>query len=256
MRLFPIIILIIISVIAIKAFSIVFEQNLNVSGVQVVQAAEGDASEESDLTDEEKADIKAEMDKNIKAEEEKRRVKEANPIDDDVDILLRDREEKGTTQFFSDTEIQLLQSLKKRRNMLDERQRKIEVQAKLLEATEQQLDRKIARLTALEAAIKAKLGEVNEKEVGRFASLVKTYETMKPKDAALILSVLDLSIMEKIARSMSTKKLAPVLAKMDLKAARALTIRLAQPPVELTLDKMALPPETKTNVELPQLSLE
>lgn len=256
MRLFPIIILITVSVIAIKTFSIVFDQNPIVSGIQAAEAAENDPEEEGALTDQEKAEVKAEMDKNVKIEEEKQRLKEANPVDDDVDILLRDREERGTTEFFSDTEIQLLQSLKNRRDMLDERQRKIELQAKLLEATEQQLDRKIARLKALEAMIKDKLGEANEQETGRFTSLVKTYESMKPKEAALILSVLDLTIMEKIARSMSTKKLAPVLAKMDLKAARALTIRLAQPPVELTMDKMALPPETKTNVELPQLSLE
>ncbi|PCI87783.1 MAG: hypothetical protein COB24_05020 [Hyphomicrobiales bacterium] len=256
MRLFPIIILIIISVIAIKTFSIIFDQNTIVSGVQTAEAAEGDPTEEDDLTDEEKAEIKAEMDKNVKIEEEKQKVKEANPIGDNVDILLHDREKRGTTEFFSDTEIQLLQSLKKRRDMLDERQRKIELQAKLLQATEQQLDSKIARLKALEAVIKDKLGEANEQETNRFTSLVKTYETMKPKEAALILSVLDLAIMEKIARSMSTKKLAPVLARMDLKAARALTIRLAQPPAELTMDKMTLPPETKTNVELPQLSLE
>lgn len=255
MRLFPIIILITISVIAIKTFSIIFDQSPIVSGIQSVQAAEGD-TETPEMTDEEKADVKAEMDKNVALEEAKQAEREANPVDDGVDILLRDKAQRGTTEFFSDTEIQLLQSLKKRRDMLDDRQRKVDVQAKLLKAAEQQLDRKIARLEALEAAIKEKLGEVNEKEAGRFSSLVKTYETMKPKEAALILSVLDLTIMEKIARSMSTKKLAPVLAKMDIKAARALTIRLAQPPVEFTMDKIALPPAAKTNVELPQLNLE
>ena len=255
MRLFPIIILITISVIAIKTFSIIFDQSPIISGVQTAEAAEGDV-DDSSMTDEEKADVQAEMEKNVKIEEAKQKSKEADPIADDVDILLRDRERKGTTEFFSDTEIQLLQSLKKRRDMLDDRERKVDVQAKLLQAAEQQLDRKIARLAALEAAINEKLGEVNKQEAGRFTSLVKTYEAMKPKEAALILSVLDLSIMEKIARSMSTKKLAPVLAKMDIKAARALTIRLAQPPVEVTADKIALPPEAKTNVELPQLSLE
>lgn len=257
MRLFPILILIMVAVVAIKVFSIAFDQNTVVVGVSEVAAAEGDASEASlDETSEEAQKLAAEeADKNLKIRNEE--LKQEGKINkENIDLLLQEKENQGTKQFFTDTELQLLQSLKQRRDMLDKRERQIDIQAKLLEAAEAQLDQKIAQLTKLEATIKQKLGEANDEEAGRFSSLVKTYEAMKPKDAAKILSILDLSIMEKISRSMSTKKLAPILAKMDMKAARALTIRLAQPPKELKMDDIMPPATTQANSKLPTMNLE
>ncbi len=239
MRLFPLTILIMFSVLAIKVISIVFDQSPIVIGVTEVLAAQ-------DTPEDMVEDVTAGDEVKKQAEEDKR----------NVDQLLLNREKKGLVQSFTNSEIELLQSLKSRRDLLDKREKKIDLQAKLLEAAEKQLDEKIEKLQVLEAAVKEKLGEVNEKEANRFVSLVKTYEAMKPKDAANILSILDLSIMEKITRSMSIKKLAPILAKMDMKAARALTIRLAQPPLELSVkDLEASKPENSTT-ELPKLNLE
>ena len=235
MRLLPLIILISVSILALKVISIVFTDAPISIGITEVSAAEGDG------TDDEKA-----------AEEKNKKEGEA----DDFDQILAGQEKKALTQSFTNSEIQLLQSLKKRRAQLDKRARQIDLQAKLLVAAEQQLESKILKLQALEKAIKAKLGEVNTKEANRFANLVKTYETMKPKEAAAILSILDISIMEKITRSMSTKKLAPILAKMDMKAARALTIRLAQPPMEMTVGDIAAPNTGGKKKGLPKLNLE
>lgn len=264
MRLFPVIILITFAVAAIKIFSIAFDQNPIILGAESAIAAENEPEivepdevllpSDERSKESQKAAI-AEAERNTKIELE-RIAAEDERSKNHVDALLESREKKGTTEFFTDTEIQLLQSLKARRDKLDDRERKIDLQAKLLQAAEQQLDSKIKRLTALETVIKQKLGEVNDEEVQRFSSLVKTYETMKPKEAAGILSVLEISIMEKIARSMSTKKLAPILAKMDLTAARALTIRLAQPPKELTVDQINLPPLSDKSTQLPEMTLE
>lgn len=249
MRLFPILIVIIIAVIAIKGFSIVFDQTSFSVEVAQVSAAEGDLSEE----DQKAAAREAQKNLDI---ERKKVAAEREMIANNVDVLLDQKQESGTKEFFTDSEIELLQSLKERRDLLDDRERKIDLQAKLLKAAEQQLDNKIAKLTALEEIIKQKLGEVNEKEIARFASLVKTYESMKPKDAAKILSILDLPIMEKITRSMNTKKLAPILAKMDMKAARALTIRLAQPPEEMKMEDLKMPKMQPDKTSLPELTLE
>lgn len=263
MRLMPILILITFAVVSIKILSIVFDQNPIVSGITAVVAAEGDTSETAEGKPLKEGEI-SEADQKIAAEEAKkneqlendRKAKESAQNRKNIDLLIQNKQADGTTQFFTDTEIQLLQSLKQRRDLLDRRERKIDIQARLLQAAELQLDAKIAKLASLEAVIKQKLGEVNEEEAGRFASLVKTYETMKPKEAANIMSILDLSIMEKIARSMSTKKLAPIMAKMDMKAARALTVRLAQPPVEMTAEKIVMPPVVQNNSKLPELPLE
>lgn len=272
MRLMPILILITFAVVSIKVFSIVFDQNPLVSAVVPVLAAEGDEEVSEEAATEEEAPEEPVMPLDVTSPEAqaaaaalaKKNIAIANAearartkqYKKNIDLLLENKQREGTIQLFTDSEIQLLQSLKARRDLLDKRERKIDLQAKLLAAAEQQLDIKIAKLTALEAIIKQKLGEVNEQEQGRFTSLVKTYETMKPKDAANILSILDLSIMEKIARSMSTKKLAPIMAKMDMKAAGALTLKLAQPPVELTLDNVAMPSVAQNNAELPELTLE
>ncbi len=243
MRLLPLAILIIGAIVGIKIFSFVFEQPLLTGSSTPVQAEEKPKT--ADGADEKAAEQNkdTELDDG-KAEKQK------------IDQIISEQEEKGLKDAFSDTEIQLLLSLKKRRDLLDKRERKIDLQTRLLEAAEQQLDNKIAELKTLEQTLKQKLGEVNTEEVERFSSLVKTYETMKPKEAAGLMSVLDLTIMENIARSMSTKKLAPILAKMNLKAARALTIRLAQPPRELKIEDVPTSKVKKPSESLPTLELQ
>ncbi|MCJ8324700.1 MAG: hypothetical protein HRU29_05415 [Rhizobiales bacterium] len=256
MRLLPVLILLTVAVLAVKSFSILFDQNALVIELPQALAAEHGEGEKPDETDPEaQRQAAMEAQRNIDKEREKRAT-EREEYAKNIDLLLQRREDQGTREFFTDSEIELLQSLKQRRDLLDRRERQIDLQAKLLEAAELQLESKIAKLTALEQIIKQKLGEVNQLEIDRFTSLVKTYETMKSKDAAAILSILDLDIMEKITRSMSTKKLAPILADMDMKAARALTIRLAQPPEELTIDNIRMPNMKADRSELPKLNLE
>ena len=52
-------------------------------------------------------------------------------------------------------------------------------------------------------------------ETGQFAGIVAMYETMKPKDAANIFNELDMEVLLRVAKTMSPRKMAPILAEMD-----------------------------------------
>lgn len=98
---------------------------------------------------------------------------------------------------------------------------------RLLEATEKRLDSKLGELKGLEGNLKRLTGERQEQADKQFASLVKVYETMKPKDAARIFERLDLKIQHAVASKMKEQKMAAILASMDPEKAKTLTMELA-----------------------------
>ena len=76
--------------------------------------------------------------------------------------------------------------------------------------------------------------EDNENE--QLQSLVKVYETMKPKDAARIFARLNMDIQLEVAMRMKEAKMAPIMAAMPAEAAEALTVELASRAVLPELD--------------------
>ena len=129
---------------------------------------------------------------------------------------------------FSPSEIDVLQSLAKRREELDQRERNLNESAAMLKAAEKEVDRKLEELTTLKADIEKLLGQQEKAEDGRIESLVKIYEAMKPKEAATIFNTLDLDVLLSVVSRMNERKLSPVLAAMDPDRARLVTIRLAE----------------------------
>jgi flagellar motility protein MotE (MotC chaperone) len=69
--------------------------------------------------------------------------------------------------------------------------------------------------------------EYNKIEDQQISSLVKIYENMKPADAARIFNELERPILLLIVNRMQEKKAAPILAQMDPKRAKQVTIDLA-----------------------------
>lgn len=106
--------------------------------------------------------------------------------------------------------------------------RGLEAKERLLEATEKRINAKLAELERREAEIKRLLNLQDDAQSKQFDSLVKVYETMKPKDAARIFERLDLSVQIAVATRMKEAKMAAVLSSMDSEAAKTLTMRLAQ----------------------------
>lgn len=129
---------------------------------------------------------------------------------------------------FSAPEIEVLQSLAKRRDDLDKREQKIGAREALLTAAEEEVDRKVGELNKLKAEIEKLLGQQQEQEQARINSLVKIYESMKPKDAANIFNTLDMDVLLAVIGRMKEAKSSPVLAAMDPNKARIVTIKLAE----------------------------
>lgn len=128
---------------------------------------------------------------------------------------------------YTESELEVLQSLSSRRNALEERERDLARRRALLDAAEKEVDRKIAELNALRGEIERLLDVQTKEQEARLRQLVKIYEAMKPKDAANIFNTLELDVLLQVVGRMSERKSAPVLAEMDPQRARIVTIRLA-----------------------------
>jgi flagellar motility protein MotE (MotC chaperone) len=128
---------------------------------------------------------------------------------------------------YSDSEIELLQDLAKRRDELDKRAAALDQREALLTATEQRMDQKLAELKAVQQQIETGMQQQKDAQDAQYKSLVKTYETMKPKDAARIFDTLEMEVLIEVAQRMKEAKLAPVLAAMDPAKAQSVTVELA-----------------------------
>lgn len=127
----------------------------------------------------------------------------------------------------SAAEFRLLQSLQERRQTLDSRERDIVTRENVLKAADGRIGERMAALRAVEGNIQKLLGQVDDLEAARIASLVAVYEKMKPKDAARIMEGLDEEVLLKIAQRMKTQPMALILANMSGERARRVTQRLA-----------------------------
>ena len=128
----------------------------------------------------------------------------------------------------TDEELVLLQSLSQRREEIEQRAREIDQREILLKAAEQRIDQKIAELERLQASIEALLVQHDEQSEAQLQSLVRIYESMKPKEAARIFEELDMEVLLEVLERMKERKTAPILAQMDPRRAKAVTLELAQ----------------------------
>ncbi len=128
----------------------------------------------------------------------------------------------------SRAERDLVADLEARRRALEEREAKLALKEQVLAATERRIKAELKRLDQVKAEIADLVQSYNAAEDKKLSSLVKVYESMKPKDAAPIFQRLDLDIQERLARQMKAAKMAALLANMDPEAAKKLTSRLAR----------------------------
>ncbi len=123
----------------------------------------------------------------------------------------------------SASEVDVMNSLTKRRKELDAREGQLTIQSNMIAATEIRVDAKIAQLKQLQAQITALLGQRDDAQKAQIASLVKTYSTMKAKDSARIFNTLPDDVLVPVAQAMKSDVLALILANMASDKAQALT---------------------------------
>jgi flagellar motility protein MotE (MotC chaperone) len=141
--------------------------------------------------------------------------------------------EKKPLDNLSRSEMDLLKELSKRRDILDKEKKDMNVREQVLKATENKIDQKVGELKNLQSQLEVLMKQYDQKENSKILSLVKIYETMKPKDAAKIFNELEMPVLLKVVSNMKEVKVAPVIASMDPVKARDLSIELAkQKPIE------------------------
>ncbi len=136
--------------------------------------------------------------------------------------------ERQAQERFTPTELEILQSLKVRREALDAREKEIEMKLKVLDVAEDRLAERMNEMRTLEQELKITLAHYEDKQDGEIRGLVKIYENMKPVSAAGIFNEMDMPILLAVIDKMSERKVAPVLASMDPKKAREVTEELAE----------------------------
>jgi flagellar motility protein MotE (MotC chaperone) len=139
---------------------------------------------------------------------------------------------------FTAAELDMLQNLKLRREQLDEREREIDLRANLLAVSERRVEERIAELKKIEQTIDGLLVKYDEQQEKQLAAVVKIYEAMKPKDAAVIFNRLEMPVLIEISERIRERTMAPILSEMDPAVANALTIEMA---TRRALPKTGLP---------------
>jgi flagellar motility protein MotE (MotC chaperone) len=143
----------------------------------------------------------------------------------------------------SSQEVLVLRSLSERRKALDEREAGISTREAAAAAAEQRLQDQIGQLKSVESEVQTLLAAMTAQSDKRMTDLVKTYEAMKPKDAAKIFDGMEDKLLIDIAKTMKPASLAAVMSLMQPKRAETLTRMLSD---------LAKPPTSIDN--LPQLA--
>lgn len=209
MRLLPVVMLVIAALIVFKAAEHTLTQSEPSGGAQA-QEAETPAEETTDpAAEEEVLDPEA--------------TGEFVETNDDTDETS-----ETETREFTAAEREVLESLLARRQQLEEREREVQLREKLLEAAEKRVEERVAELKTIEERIEQSFGKQEEERKAQLQNLVSMYENMKPKDAARIFDRLDMSVLLGVVQQMKTRKMAPILAKMDSAVAQRLTVELAK----------------------------
>lgn len=195
------------------------------------EAAEGEAATEEKAADE-KAEAASDTAEGEKAAEGENAEKAAGKPEDvklaSLDPKAEESPAPDRPREFTQIELDILQSLAERREELERRAEEMDLKEKLLEGTELRINDKLNEIKQLKTQVDVLLKEYNEHEDKKISGLVKIYETMKPKDAAIIFNELDMPILLQVVDRMSSRKVAPVLAGMAPERARELTIQLAE----------------------------
>jgi len=128
----------------------------------------------------------------------------------------------------SEAERSVLLDLRQRREALDARSHQMDQRAAELDAADRRLADRVQQLSALQARLEAMEAARQAHQAENWTGLVKVYEAMKPRDAAVIFDALDMQVLLQVLDRMQDRKAAPVLAAMQPDRARLATQLLAE----------------------------
>jgi flagellar motility protein MotE (MotC chaperone) len=127
----------------------------------------------------------------------------------------------------SDGERAVLLDLRQRRQELDGRETALAARESTLAAAELRLNARVTELETLQHQLESLEQARQQRDDVSWQGLVKTYESMKPRDAATIFNDLEMPVLLGVVDRMKDRTAAPILAAMLPDKARELTIKLA-----------------------------
>lgn len=146
------------------------------------------------------------------------------PIDDpDQPVNLAKPEEPQ----ISAAERHLLLDLRERKKTLDQREAALGAREAALAAAERRISARVDELKTLQDRLVTLDAARKQREESSWAGLVKLYETMRPRDAAVIFNDLDMNVLLPVVDRMKDARAAAILAAMQPEKARQITTRLA-----------------------------
>jgi len=122
----------------------------------------------------------------------------------------------------------LLERLRARRTEIDAREQAIAAREMVAAAADRRLTLRIEEMAALQARLEAAEKARAERDDAGWKQMVKLYEGMRPRDAAVIFDELEMPVLVQIVDRMGERKAAPVLGAMKPERARLLTAELAR----------------------------
>ncbi len=122
----------------------------------------------------------------------------------------------------------LLEGLRARRTELEAREQALAQREVVMAATERRLGQRLEEMAALQRQLEQSRTAGREREEAGWRQLVKTYEAMRPREAAAIFDELEMPVLVQVVDRMREAKVAPVLGAMKPERARQLTAELAR----------------------------
>ena len=127
----------------------------------------------------------------------------------------------------TESERALLTDIRQRRVALDVRESAIAAREVTFLAVEKRLATRFDELSSLQKRLENLERQRMERDEGSWRGLVKLYESMKPRDAAVIFNDLDPSVLIPVFDRMKENKAAAIMSAMLPDRARQVTIELA-----------------------------
>lgn len=144
------------------------------------------------------------------------------------DGAAADEEPQDLLSGYTPEEVEVLYDLARRREALDRREAELESRLALVDAAEKRMEARVSELQGLRKAIETLLRQYDDQERKELESVVKIYETMKPKDAAAILEKLEMPVLLGIVDAMKERRSSAILAAMTPARAREVTAEMAR----------------------------
>jgi len=195
---------------------------------QTVQIADSRAQDAED--DAEAGDGAAEASEADAADDESTEEAEAGGEEEEIDFdaLAAETPLIDAAPELTQAEIDVLQTLRERREALEAREAEIDLRESMLKAAEVNLESRIDEWKRLQAGVEELLARYDEAQNDELQTLATYYEKMKPKDAARVFNTLDLPYLIEIVGRMKEAKVAVVIGKMETETAKSLTMELAR----------------------------